>query len=92
MNQEDNKVTEESLTLDYNDLYKLESSDEPTKTELNPNDILFEKEDHIEDETMVRKQEIADTKKNLTFMIVIVIILIVIILFLFPIIFKLINK
>ena len=69
MNQEDNKVTEESLTLDYNDLYKLESNEETTKKELNPNDIMFEKEDHIEDQTIVRKQEIADTKKNLTFMI-----------------------
>ena len=92
MNQDDNKVTEESLTLDYNDLYKLESNDEQTKTELNPNDILFEKEDHVEDQVAVRQQEIADTKKNLSFMIVIVVVLIVIILFLFPIIFKLINN
>ena len=92
MAQNDNNVTEDSLTLDYNDLYKLESMEEEQSQHLNPQDIQFENEDHIEDESIVREQDKVATKKNLTFMIAIVVVLIAIVLLLFPIIFKLINQ
>lgn len=92
MAQNDNQIIDDSLTLDYNDLYKLESTEEEKSQHLNPQDIQFENEDHIEDESIVREQDKVATKKNLTFMVTMVIVLIVIILFLFPIIFKLINQ
>lgn len=79
----------ESLTVDYDNLYKLESNDkEKEKIKITDQDIQFDNEDYIQDEDIIRKKDVKDTKRNLLFMGIVMVILILVIVFIFPYIFN----
>ena len=87
--KEDN-VSTESLTVDYNNLYKLNTNDtSPEKQSIDQNDIQFDSADYVQDEDLVRSREKVETKHNLIFMALVLIILVITILVIFPIVFKL---
>lgn len=89
-NNNQNDISIDSLTVDYNNLYKLESTNnEKEKIQITDQDLQFDKGDHIEDQAMVDKIEKEDTKHNIIFMVIIVLILIIVILFFFPLFIKL---
>lgn len=88
-NNDQNNMSIDSLTVDYNNLYKLESTDKEEKIEITDQDLQFDNADHIEDQNLIDKIDREDTKHNIIFMVIVVLILIVVIVFLFPIFIKL---
>ena len=85
----DADVSTESLTVDYNNLYKLNTNDtSPEKQSIDQNDIQFDNADYVQDEDLVRRRDKVATRHNLIFMALVLIVLVITILVIFPMVFK----